>query len=187
MHCHYHPGTQAVGKCAGCQKPLCAVCAGGQPAAAPLCHTCQALAAVHEMNRDREARQQRATGMAERKKRKKRLWIALGWVAVLVCAGIVLIRIPELTRAFRPESPIRRGAYATDAGTDACIRNLWRQSALLRQGKPPDPALVCPVSQRAYRVMANDGNTIVMCPEPGRHGLRELQVEKNRPAPRVRK
>lgn len=150
-------------------------------------HTCQALTAAGNMNRNLEERRVRAAETAVRQKRKRFFWMAVGWVFILVCSGIVLIRIPVLAGVFQPEPPIRRGTYATDARTDACIHNLWRQSAIRRQGKPPDPTLVCPAGNRACRVMENGGNTIVMCPEPERHGLSELRVEKNRPAPKVKR
>jgi uncharacterized membrane protein YqjE len=187
MRCHYHPQLDAQHKCAGCQKPLCDSCIQGQRPDAPLCHTCQALQAASDHRRLIAQSRVQVAQIEARRERNHRLRVILAWCVILLCTGIVLMRIPVLVNLLQSEQPIRNGTQATDALTDACIRNLWHQSALMRQGKSPDASLICPVSRKPYRIVEKGGNLTVACPHPDRHGLTELAVSRNRPTPRVRK
>lgn len=169
------------------KAPLRYLPSGAATRCPPLCHICQARQAASDHHRYIEESRQQAAQTEARRERNKRLKTVLAWSVILLCTGIVLARIPVLANLLQPQPPLRDGLQATDALTDACIRNLWRQSALLRQGKPPDINLVCPASRKPYRIVENGEDTIVSCPTPGRHGLAELAVTRNQPTPRVRK
>jgi len=84
--------------------------------------------------------------------------------------------------------PVRSGGiYATDTKTDKCIDNLWRSIQEWQQrkkgaGAPP----VCPASGRPYVVVPGTDPEI-HCPDPGRHGFRDIVVSTSRPVPELKR
>lgn len=116
-----------------------------------------------------------------------KLKIAFQLVILLICIVIIAIQIPKLISAFEEDKPIRYGTYLTDEQTDQCIKNLWHISKLLQEGKLPGRDIVCPVSKKPYVVVEIKGDTVVRCPNPARHGFREIRVSKKSPCPEVEK
>ncbi len=182
MHCAYHPKIEAAGTCGGCHKPLCTDCAD----ATGQCSVCAARGAANDFQlADRE----RVVQMEAREiqsKRLARLRTAALWGLLGVCVAATGWQLPAAVSSIKAgHKPLRVGTYHTDAGTDACIVNLWIVSRLLQEGKPPAGSVVCPVSDLAYvpRTVADD--RVYDCPQPGRHGLRSLRVSRRKPVPEV--
>lgn len=117
--------------------------------------------------------------------RKSRVGVALLWIILCVSVVIIAIQAPKLISAFEEEQPVRRGTYTTDARTDQCIRNLWRISKLLQEGKMPGEKIVCPVSKKPYVVTRTKKDTVACCPNPHMHGFSKVQVSKNNPIPEL--
>ena len=115
--------------------------------------------------------------------RKKKI---LQVIILLVLLGVIIARIPSFMDAMEREQPIRMGTYATDAIADKCISNLWTFSRMLQDGRATGQDLVCPASGDPYVVIEDETEIKVYCPNPGKHGLRELTVSKNFPRPEVR-
>ncbi len=124
--------------------------------------------------------------------RLKRLRESAAWkvflIAVLLaCLAVIAYQAPRLITAFREPKPVRMGAYATDAATDRCLKNLWRLAGDLQQGKKaPDPTLLCPATDKPY-VLAPGANPEIHCPQPGAHGFRDIVASKKNPVPLLKK
>jgi hypothetical protein len=86
---------------------------------------------------------------------------------------------------FKMEKPLRNGITETDSRTDACIRNLYHIVSLTQQGKSPKTAVLCPASEKEYIITIEDKNVVVRCPDPKRHGLKELHAGKDNPIPEL--
>ncbi|MBW2038435.1 MAG: hypothetical protein JRI46_02390 [Deltaproteobacteria bacterium] len=120
-----------------------------------------------------------------KRKRKSRARLVLQWIIFLACISIIAIQSPKLISAFKEGKPLRHGTYSTDAQTDQCIKNLWHISKLLQEGKLPGRDMVCPVSKKPYVVKKIKGDTVVSCPNPELHGVKEIRVSKKYPIPEV--
>ncbi len=117
--------------------------------------------------------------------RKSRTWMVLQLIILLACLAVIAIQSPRVISAFKGDRPLRLGTYATDAQTDQCIRNLWHLSKLLQEGGLPDREMVCPLSTRPYLVRQRGEDTVVSCPNPQLHGVREIHVSKDHPVPEI--
>jgi len=116
--------------------------------------------------------------------RKSRVGVTLLWITLFACISIIAIQVPKLISVFiKEEKPIRYGPYSTDAQTDQCIKNLWRISKLLQEGKLPGKDIVCPVSKKPYVVASIGGDTVLRCAKPGLHGFKEIRVSEKDPMP----
>lgn len=107
------------------------------------------------------------------------------WAIFIICAGITLIRIPAFQRAFHAPKPIRVGAYETDARTDACIQNLWQAAKILQERRVPGRELVCPVSGESYKIIKDGNTTLILCPNPEKHRLKNLRLSSKSMVPEV--
>ena len=117
------------------------------------------------------------------KKRRTVIQLAI----MLVFIAVIIFRAPSFMEAFEKEQPIRQGTYETDEQADLCISNLWKISRMLEDGKMPDDSLTCPVSGMPYKVTKNPVETMVTCPNPGLHNLKELRVSSVHPCPEVKR
>lgn len=117
--------------------------------------------------------------------RKNRAWTMLLWVILFISIIVIAIQIPKLISVFEEKRPVRRGTYSTDARTDQCIRNLWRISKLMQEGKLFTKELVCPVSKEPYVIIITATDTVVECPNPEIHGCSKIQVSKKNSIPEV--
>jgi hypothetical protein len=118
-----------------------------------------------------------------RRFQKTRAWKMLFAVLVMTGLGIIAYQIPGLIAAFRDPKPVRMGTYETDETTDRCIRNLWQQAYLVQQGRS-DAAryVVCPATGRPY-VFKREPDQEIHCPNPDRHGFRDIVVTRLKPVP----
>jgi len=118
---------------------------------------------------------------------ESRIVRALLWIILFICISVIAIQVPKLISAFtKEEKPIRYGTYSTDTQADQCIKNLWRISKLLQEGKLPGKDIACPVSQKPYTVVIMEDDSIVRCPNPELHGLKEIRISKKVPRPEVK-
>ena len=100
----------------------------------------------------------------------------------LCCIFGTALLVPGLLRELRPTQPFRNGYTDTDAEADKCIANLWLAAASLQVGGSVAD-FYCPVSREKYIVEVNEDETVVRCPNPERHGLRELTASSLYPVP----
>ena len=119
--------------------------------------------------------------------KKHRIWASIRPIIILASISVIAIRAPKVISVMKEQKPIRNGTYETDSKTNQCIKNLWKISRLLQEGKLPEKDLVCPVSQKPYvlRTIEGDGDIVVTCPNPELHGFKEIRVTKTYPCPEV--
>jgi len=166
--------TNQTSKCRRCNVPLSVKASGD--ADDLLCGSCRIALAEEQIAADAEK--------AKKPQKRKWLWQAMKIAVLVISLGVIIFQYPRLMEAFDPPKPIRQGSYATDAGADRCIENLWLISKGLGEGsKTPEKDMVCPVSVQPYRVDVVDGNMIVSCPDPKSHGLSSLHVSRKNPVP----
>jgi len=198
MKCIYHPDKDAIAQCSRCRSPLCEQCAIPEGNESFICSRCAALKAgqdAHEASKDACEEIDECMGQKEikrqiqeaRKRRKSRIWLVSQWIILLACLSIIAIQVPKLISSFEEEKPIRYGTYSTDAKTDQCIKNLWHISRLIQEGRLPGKDIVCPVSKMPYVINTVDGNIVIHCPNPEKHGFKEIRVSKKNPNPELRK
>jgi hypothetical protein len=131
-------------------------------------------------------RQQERASKEHKKNEKKRMWVIGQWAIVAICVAIVAYQMPALISAVKSEEkPIRRGTQDTDPQTDQCIKNLWRASRLIQEGKLPDSTLICPASNKPYAIVRTDEDIIIRSPNPELYGLKDIRVSKKNPIPEL--
>ena len=116
-----------------------------------------------------------------------RTWRIVIIIFVILAVGGIAYQTPKLLQAFKDPKPGRMGTYETDETTDRCIRNLWQQVYLVQQGRSDDTRhIVCPATGKPY-VFIRGTNQEVHCPNPDRHGFRDIVVTKKNPVPELRR
>jgi hypothetical protein len=189
MKCSYHPEKDATARCSQCRKPLCDECAIPERGKAFICSRCAAMKAAQEavegIDQRLDEKESKKQEQDLRKKRKSKIWVVSRWAILAVCIAIIVIQIPKLMSTFEEEKPIRYGTYSTDARTDQCIKNLWRISKLLQEGKLPGKDIVCPASKKPYVVTEIEGDVVVRSPNPQLYGFKEIRVSKKKPVPEL--
>ncbi len=116
---------------------------------------------------------------------KRQVWAVLRLIILLASVSLIAIRAPKLISVLKEEQPVRNGTYSTDSQTDKCIKNLWHISRLLQEGKLPEKDMVCPVSKKPYVLIKKEEDTVVTCPNPELHGLKEIRVTQKNPCPEL--
>lgn len=108
---------------------------------------------------------------------------------ILVVVGVVLTisqisRIRAAIALLFPPSPMDISILANPK--DLCVANLWRISSLMQTDQWRNEGLFCPLTREPYKTTdAENGDTVVSCPNPPNHGLKTLRVSKNVPTPEV--
>ena len=189
MKCTYHHHKDAVTNCSQCQKPLCDECAIPERGKSFICSRCAALKASQDVVQEIDKRIEEKEGKKQEreigKRRKSKIWVVSQLVIIAACIAIIAIQVPRLMSTLEEEKPIRYGTYSTDAQTDQCIRNLWRISKLLQEGKLPGKDIVCPASKKPYVMTETGGDIVVRSPNPQLYGFKEIRVSKNKPVPEL--
>lgn len=130
---------------------------------------------------------QRDGGEPPEQKRSSKSWRITIMIFVVLAAGIIAYQTPKLLSIFKDPKPVRMGTYETDETTDRCIRNLWQQVYLMQQGRSDDTRhVVCPATGKPY-VFVRGPNQEVHCPNPDRHGFRDILVTKKNPVPELKR
>lgn len=189
MKCDYHPEREATAECGQCHSLLCRECAVREGENRYFCTRCMALKSAQEalrgMDQRLEQKEVRKRSLEERKDRREKIWVFAQWGLILVCLAVLAFQAPGAMSGSKEDKPIRKGSYATDEPTDRCIANLWRAAKLLQEGKTPGPDMVCPETRRPYGMSMEGEDTVVRCPNPERHRVKEIRVSMKRPVPEV--
>jgi hypothetical protein len=189
MKCSYHPDKPAITQCSSCGRALCSECALSKGDQIFVCSRCAALSAAQDtvdgIDRRLEQKEERRQVEDERKKKKSTRYRVFQWVVIFICLGVIATQIPRIISAFEEDKPLRQGTYSTDEKTDLCIKNLWRISRGLQEGKLPGNDMVCPKSGKRYKITEEMGDIIVKCPNPETHGFSEIRVSLWEPAPEL--
>lgn len=183
MKCAYHPPREATHACIGCEKPLCADCGD----AAGQCAVCAARSAAEDLQQVDRERVEAIKNRDARNKRMARFRAAALWALLCLCVAAAGWQLPTAISSLEKNKPLRIGTYHTDAAADACIANLWALSRTLQEGSAPDPSLACPSSGLPYAPKTTPDGVVYHCPQPERHGLRDLKVSRRHPVPEVLK
>lgn len=120
-----------------------------------------------------------------KRERKSRAWLVVQLTIIVIGVAVMALQAPRLIAALKEGQPLRYGAYATDAQTGQCIKNLWHISRVLQDGKTPPTDMVCPVSKKPYKIRDTGEDVVVSCPNPELHGFQSIEVSKRRPIPEV--
>lgn len=142
-----------------------------------------ALADIQQSARAaQDAQAKQAADQAARSRAAK----ILRWAVLVICLGVIVVQMPKVIDAIdAEEKPLRIGPADTDAVTDQCIRDLWRISKRLQDGKLPADAMRCPASGQPYQVVRTADDIIVRSPRPDLYGFKALRVSKRHPVPEV--
>ena len=149
------------------------------------CSQCAIEFANEFVKTEREPLDERAKETPEVRSKK---WKTLIICLFLICMGINAVLLPKMIKSLKGNKVIRKGDIKTDAKTDNCIKNLWQISRMIQEDSLSEMALVCPVSKNPYIVQQKDGDIIVSCPNPNRHGkrgYRTIRVSRSSPIPEV--
>jgi hypothetical protein len=122
-----------------------------------------------------------------KREKKSRTWLVVQLIIILIGVAVMVLQTPRLIAALKEGQPLRQGTYATDAQTDQCIKNLWHISKLLQEGQLHTNGIVCPVSNKPYKIRDTGEDIVVRCPNPELHGLKQIQVSKKHPVPELSK
>jgi HPt (histidine-containing phosphotransfer) domain-containing protein len=144
-----------------------------------LCPQCAVRQAEAVMTKEQKAAHRPPPG------RRRRYSVVLVVVLFVVAAVVIAFQAPKFVEASRPAKPIRVGFADTDEAADRCIANLWRISKTLQEGKTIEASLSCPASGQSYRAEGEGDDRTYHCPNPGRHGLSILFVEKGTRIPQA--
>ncbi len=145
-----------------------------------------AQAALDDFKAAETERLQESKARKAGKEKKKKLWVAGQWLFLVICAGTIVFQLPQVMAALNQvEKPLRHGTFQTDALTDDCIRQLWRVSKLLQEGKLPPAELLCPASKKAFIVQKTSRDIIVRSPSPEIYGFKDLVVSRRKPVPKI--
>jgi len=187
MKCVYHPDQEAAGQCSGCGVALCEQCAAGQSQGQKvMCPKCAALSALDDIQAETDVRVEAKEQKDVSAKRKKMRVRALEVAVIIVAVAVTIYQLPAVVGALtKEEKPIRQGTYETDGQTDDCIRQLWKISKLLQQGKIPGGDSRCPASDRAYRIEKTPNGLVAHCPNPDEHQFSDMRVDARNPVPKL--
>lgn len=110
-------------------------------------------------------------------------------VAIALCLFSVVAMTtsaPSTFAASTPAQPLYAGTVHLDQTGDACVANIWRLVADKSEGRPSDPAIVCPGDGRPYVYTQYRGVTTISCPDPSRHGAVSISARTDTKIPVVR-
>ncbi|MBN1254216.1 MAG: hypothetical protein JXA50_02985 [Deltaproteobacteria bacterium] len=122
-----------------------------------------------------------------KREKKSKAWVIVQVAIIVIGLAVMALQTPRLIAALHEGQPLREGTYATDTETDQCIKNLWHISKLLQEGQLHTNGIVCPLSNKPYEIRDTGEEIVVSCPNPELHGLKQIQVSKRHPVPKVSK
>ncbi|OQX56276.1 MAG: hypothetical protein B5M53_02285 [Candidatus Cloacimonas sp. 4484_209] len=112
---------------------------------------------------------------------------ALKWVALSFFSVLIIINSIVLIRIFIHNKEVEFTPPELSKDAIMCMANLGEISELLKAGELPPDTIICPVSGKPYIVRIVEGDTIVSCPNPELHHLKNLWVSAKHPKPEVEK
>jgi hypothetical protein len=113
--------------------------------------------------------------------RSRRLTLAL---ALITLAGILFAVVPAAISSTEP-GPVHVGVQEVDAGTNACLANLYILVADKVAGRASPGDIVCPQSGDPYVYTQYQGITTIACPDATDHGQTKIYVRTDVKVPVV--
>lgn len=124
-------------------------------------------------------------GRSRRKSPVSRVRLPVAVFVILAAVFAAAIEAGEIAVALKAESPGYRGAQGLDRETEACISNLWKVTVLLQNDARSWPVLRCPSTGQPYNLTHTRGDSTAACPNPAKHGVRDIRVSRSAPVPEV--
>lgn len=118
---------------------------------------------------------------AKRRVRSRRLTIAL---ALMTLVGILFAVVPAAISSTEP-GPVHIGVQQVDAGTNACLANLYILVADKVAGRASPADIVCPETGKPYVYTQYQGITTIACPDAAAHELKSILVKTDTKVPIV--
>jgi hypothetical protein len=112
---------------------------------------------------------------AHRRARSRRLTLV---AAVLALVGILFAAVPMGISATKP-GPVHIGVQQVDAGTNACLANLYVLIVDKNANRSSPPDMVCPVCGKPYVYSQYEGLTTISCPNPVAHNQTRIYVRSD--------
>jgi len=120
--------------------------------------------------------------LAARRRRVSRR-ITLVMAAVLLGALMFAV-VPAAISGTKP-GPVHIGVQQVDAGTDACLANLYTLVADKKAGRASPADIVCPVTGKPYVYTQYQGVTTIACPDAAAHQQMRVYVKTDTGVPVV--
>ena len=117
----------------------------------------------------------------KRRVRSRRLTLAF---AILTAAALLFAVVPAAISSNKP-GPVHVGIQQVDAGTDACLANLYILVNDKVAGRASPADIVCPATGKPYIYTQYQGVTTISCPDPAAHHVKRVYVRTNAPVPIV--
>lgn len=118
---------------------------------------------------------------ARRRRRSRRLTLAL---ALMTLAALLFAVVPAAISGTKP-GPVHVGVQRVDAGTDACLANLYTLVGDKKAGRGSPADIVCPVTGRPYLYTQYQGVTTITCPDAAAHQQTRIYVKTDSGVPVV--
>jgi hypothetical protein len=116
-----------------------------------------------------------------RRVRSRRLTIVL---AILALIGAMFAVIPAAISDTKP-GPVHIGVQEVNAGTNACLANLYTLVADKVAGRASPADIVCPETGRPYLYSQYRGVTTIACPDAAAHEQTRVYVKTDERIPVV--
>ncbi len=117
----------------------------------------------------------------KRRTRSRRLTIAFALVSVV---ALLFAVVPAAISSTEP-GPVHIGVQQVDAGTNACLANLYILVADKVAGRASPTDIVCPASGKPYVYTQYQGVTTIACPDAAAHNQLRIYVRSDTRVPIV--
>lgn len=118
---------------------------------------------------------------SKRRVRSRRLTIAL---AAITLAALIFSAVPAALSSTEP-GPVHVGVQEVDAGTNACLANLYILVADKVAGRASPADIVCPATGEPYLYTQYQGITTITCPRASAHQQTRIYVRTDTRVPVV--
>jgi hypothetical protein len=119
--------------------------------------------------------------VARRRRVSRRITLAL---ALMTLGALLFALVPAAVSGTKP-GPVHVGVQKVDAGTEACLANLYILVADKIAGRASPADIVCPVTGRAYLYTQYQGVTTITCPDAASHQQTRVYVKTDTGVPVV--
>jgi hypothetical protein len=117
----------------------------------------------------------------KRRARSRRITLAF---AVITAVALLFAVVPAAISSNKP-GPVHVGIQQVDAGTNACLANLYILVNDKIAGRASPADIVCPVTGKPYIYTQYQGVTTIECPDPSAHHVKRIYVRTDAPVPIV--
>jgi hypothetical protein len=117
----------------------------------------------------------------KRRVRSRRLTAAF---ALITLTAVLFAVVPAAISSTEP-GPVHIGVQQVDAGTNACLANLYILVADKAAGRASPADIVCPATGKPYVYTQYQGVTTISCPDAAAHQLTRIYVRSDSRVPIV--